>query len=84
MISTKLVEMDKIVECFTSIKDLLTEKTHSSPSGTEMLAILKRFVVVLSYESTNRLHMHIAFVQKIREKAGCADILNRNGQPGVN
>ena len=61
---TKSVEMDKIVEYFTSHKYWLTEKTHVCPFGTELLAILKRFLLALTYKSKIRLHMHIAFVQK--------------------
>ena len=57
--------MDKIVEYFTSHKYWLSEKTRFCPFGTKLLAILKRFWVVLNYQSKNRLHMHIAlFVQK--------------------
>ena len=61
---TQSVEMDKIVEYFTSHKYWLTEKTHFCPFGTELLAILKRFLLAVSYKSKIRLHMHIAFVQK--------------------
>ena len=64
IISTKLVEMDKTVEYFTSRKDWLTEKTHFCPFGTELLANVKRFLLALTYKSKIRLHMHIAFVQK--------------------
>ena len=64
IISTKLVEMDKTVELFTSNKDFLTEKTHFCLFGTELLTILKTFLQVLAYKSKIRLHMHIAFAQK--------------------
>ena len=56
--------MDKIVEYFTSHKDWLTEKTNFCPFGTELLAILKRILLGLTYKSRIRLHMHIDFVQK--------------------
>ena len=56
--------MDKIVDYFTSHKDWLTEKTHFYLFGTELLAILKRILLALTYKSKIRLHMHLAFVQK--------------------
>ena len=64
IISTKLVEMDIIVEYFISFKAWMTEKTHFCPFGTELLAISKRFLLSLTYKSKIRLHMHLAFVQK--------------------
>ena len=64
IISTKLVEMDKIVEYFTSHKDLLTEKTHFCPFGTEVLAILKRFLLPLTDKTKIGLPMHFALGQK--------------------
>ena len=62
--------MNKIVEYFTSHKDWLTEKTYFCPNWTELLAILKKFLLGLTYKSKIRLHMHIVFVQKCWKKGG--------------